>query len=61
MGPRACSFWVEIPTSAPSPSWPPSVKRVEAFTAMAAESTPARNAFAEASDGVQIASVCPLE
>ena len=30
-GPRACSFWVEIPISAPSPNSPPSVKRVEAL------------------------------
>ncbi len=30
--PRACRRWVEIATSAPRPSWPPSVKRVEALT-----------------------------
>ena len=32
IGPRACSFWVEIPSSAPKPNSPPSVKRVLAFT-----------------------------
>lgn len=32
MGPRACSFWVEMPISAPQPNSPPSVKRVEALT-----------------------------
>ena len=36
MGPRACSFWVEMPISAPRPNSPPSVKRVEAFTYTAA-------------------------
>jgi len=32
IGPRACSFWVELPISAPMPNWPPSVKRVDALT-----------------------------
>ena len=32
IGPRACSFWVELPISAPMPNSPPSVKRVEALT-----------------------------
>ena len=32
MGPRAWSFWVEMPISQPRPNSPPSVKRVEAFT-----------------------------
>ena len=39
MGPRACSFCVEMPISAPRPKTPPSVKRVEALTYTAAEST----------------------
>ena len=39
MGPRACSFCVEMPTSPPSPSSPPSMKRVDAFTSTAAAST----------------------
>ena len=42
IGPRACSFWVEMPTSAPKPNSPPSVKRVEAFAITTAESTSAR-------------------
>ena len=32
IGPRACSFWVEMPISQPRPNSPPSVKRVEALT-----------------------------
>ena len=32
IGPRAWSFWVELPISAPRPNSPPSVKRVEALT-----------------------------
>src|SRR2546429_439924 len=39
MGPRACSFWVEMPISAPMPNSPPSVNRVDAFTRTAAAST----------------------
>ena len=42
MGPRAWSFWVEMPISQPRPNSPPSVKRVETFTYTAAESTRAR-------------------
>ena len=38
IGPRAWSFCVEMPISAPKPNSPPSVKRVEAFTMIAAES-----------------------
>ena len=40
IGPRAWSFWVELPISAPIPNSPPSVKRVEAFTYTHAASTP---------------------
>ena len=32
IGPRAWSFWVEIPISAPNPNYPPSVNRVDALT-----------------------------
>src|SRR5690606_18920430 len=39
MGPRAWSFWVEMPISAPNPNSSPSTKRVEAFTRTAAAST----------------------
>ena len=39
MGPRAWSFWVEMPISQPSPNSPPSVNRVEALTYTAALST----------------------
>src|SRR5699024_8268369 len=61
IGPRACSFWLEIPISAPKPNSPPSVKRVEAFTITAAASTrdtKYREAFRES---VTIASVCWVE
>ena len=40
IGPRACSFCVELPISAPIPNSPPSVKRVEALTYTQAASTP---------------------
>ena len=43
MGPRAWSFWVEMPISAPIPYCSPSVKAVEAFTITAAASTSAAN------------------
>ena len=43
MGPRAWSFWVEMPISQPRPNSPPSVKRVDTFTYTAALSTPAVN------------------
>src|SRR5437870_4940474 len=61
MGPRACSFCVEIPTSAPRPSSPPSVNRVEAFTITAAESTSAMKRSALARSLVTMASVCPVD
>ena len=32
IGPRACSFWVELPISAPIPNSKPSVNRVDALT-----------------------------
>ena len=38
-GPRACSFCVEMPISAPSSNTSPSVKRVDAFEYTTAEST----------------------
>ena len=37
IGPRACIF-CEMPSSAPNPNTPPSVKRVEALTITTAES-----------------------
>ena len=61
IGPRACSFWVEMPISAPKPNSPPSVKRVLALTITAAESTSAANRRAAAWDRVTIASVWPEE
>ena len=36
IGPRACSFWVLMPISAPNPNSAPSVKRVEALIITAA-------------------------
>ena len=39
MGPRAWSFWVEIPISDPRPSSPPSTNRLDAFTTTAADNT----------------------
>src|SRR5438034_166710 len=48
MGPRAWSFCVELPISAPIPNTPPSVKRVEALTYTQAASTPCSKACAEA-------------
>ena len=60
-GPRACSFWVEMPISAPNPNSPPSVKRVEALTMTAAASTSATKRRAAACDPVTIASVWPEE
>ena len=61
IGPRACSFWVEIPISAPKPNSPPSVNRVLAFTMTAAESTAAVNRRAASREPVTIASVWPEE
>ena len=40
MGPRAWSFCVEMPISQPRPNSPPSVKRVETLTYVAALSVP---------------------
>ena len=48
IGPRACSFWVVMPISAPKPNSPPSVNRVDALTRTAAESTSAANRRAAA-------------
>ena len=59
IGPRACSFWVELPISAPIPNSPPSVKRVEALTYTQAASTPSWNARADAVSRVRIASEWP--
>ena len=39
IGPRACSFWVLMPISAPNPNSSPSVNRVDALTTTAAAST----------------------
>src|SRR4051812_38350022 len=61
IGPRACSFWVLIPISAPKPNSPPSVNRVEAFTSTAAESTSAVNRRAAPWSSVTIASLCWLD
>src|ERR1039458_6542615 len=60
IGPRACSFWVEIPTSPPSPNSPPSMNLVEAFTMTAAASP--RLTHASAFEGllVRIASLWPV-
>ena len=57
IGPLACSFWVEIPISAPKPNCPPSVNRVEAFTATVVESTNWVNLRAACCEVVTIASV----
>ena len=57
-GPRAWSLSVEIPISAPSPSSPPSLKRVLALTSTTAVSTRAANLLAADSSEVMIASVC---
>ena len=59
IGPRACSFCVELPISAPMPNSLPSVKRVEALTYTHAASTPSWNARAAAVDDVTIASEWP--
>ena len=59
IGPRACSFWVELPISAPMPNSPPSVKRVEALTYTQAASTPRWKARAAAVAPVTIASEWP--
>src|SRR5690606_12870720 len=59
IGPRACSCCVEIPISAPRPSWPPSVNRVEAFTMIAAESSSVVKRRTAVVSRVRIASVWP--
>src|SRR5439155_27375702 len=56
MGPRACSFCVELPISAPIPNSAPSVKRVEAFPYTHAASTPSVNACSDSTESVTIAS-----
>ena len=61
MGPRAWSFWVEMPISAPMPYCSPSVKAVLALIMTAAESTSSANRCAVVMLVVQIASVWPLE
>ena len=61
IGPRACSFWVEMPISAPNPNSPPSVNRVEALTMTAAASTSATQRRASVWLSVTIASVWPLD
>ena len=60
IGPRACSFWVEMPISAPNPNCSPSVNAVEALTITAAASTPSVNRWAAAMLVVTMASVCPV-
>ncbi len=42
IGPRACSFWVLMPISAPKPNSPPSVNRVDALTSDRRRSRPRR-------------------
>src|SRR6185437_4685418 len=59
IGPRACSFWVEMPTSAPSPSSSPSTNLVDVFTSTAAPSTSATKRSAVATSEVTIASEWP--
>ena len=62
IGPRACSFCVEIPISAPKPNSPPSVNRVEALTITAAESTRDTKRRAADVEVVRMASVwCVLQ
>ena len=60
MGPRACSFWVEMPISAPNPNSSPSTNRVEALTSTAAASTSCVNRSAASRSPVTIASLWPL-
>jgi hypothetical protein len=58
IGPKAWIFVVLMPISAPSPSWWPSLKRVEAFTSTRDESTSRRKRIARPWSRVMIASVC---
>src|SRR5699024_6810206 len=60
IGPRACSFWVEMPISAPIPNCSPSVKAVEVLTMTAAASTRVVNSRAAARSAVTIDSVWPV-
>src|SRR5215218_7548630 len=60
IGPRACSFWVEMPISAPNPNSPPSTNRLDAFTSTAAASTSAVNRRAALAESVTIVSLCPV-
>ena len=60
-GPRAWSFCVEMPISAPSPNSPPSVKRVEALCYTAAASTRRINSAAASASSVTMHSECPVE
>ena len=57
IGPRACSFCVEMPISAPNPNSPPSVNRVDALIITAAESTPFTNASIVGAELLTMASV----
>src|SRR5204863_3381380 len=57
IGPRACSFWLEMPISAPKPNSQPSAKRVEALTMTHAESISLVNRSAAVASSVTIASV----
>ena len=63
MGPRAWSFWVLMPISAPKPNSSPSTKRVEALTRTAAASTSAvkRSADGEVGrdDGLAVTRAVP--
>ena len=61
MGPRAWSFWVEMPISQPRPNSPPSVNRVEALTYTAALSTPEMKAARATSELVTMAYEWPVE
>ena len=60
MGPRAWSFWVEMPISAPKPSSSPSTNRVEALTSTAAASTSCTKRSAARRSLVTIASLWPV-
>ena len=57
IGPRACSFWVELPISAPIPNSPPSVNRVDAFDVDAGGVDAGSKARADAASAVTIASL----
>src|SRR5579863_1484021 len=60
IGPRACSFCVELPISAPIPNSAPSVKRVEALTYTHAASTSSWKRRPAAASRVTIASLWPV-